>query len=90
MLAQIVKWLLLTVFLLDNLIANKQVLADDGPQPPPPIAFTNVNTLSAGSAFTIKCNMPDNYTIGNKQFIMYFGNTISNSWFSEYFMSGKH
>ncbi|KAH9402923.1 hypothetical protein TYRP_015687, partial [Tyrophagus putrescentiae] len=67
-----VKWFSLTIFLLFNLIANNQVLADGGPKPPPPIASTNVSTVSAGSAFTMKCEMPDNYTIGKEQFDMSF------------------
>ncbi len=73
MLAQNVQWLFL-VFLLFVIyvIAFEQMLADIIIQPPPPIASTNVSTVSAGSAFTMKCKMPDNYTIGNKTFYINF------------------
>ncbi len=43
----VVKWFSLTIFLFFNFITNNQVLADSGPQPPPPIASTNVSTVSA-------------------------------------------
>ncbi len=73
MFVQVLKWSSLMTFLNVQLIASNQVLANTGPQPPPPIASTNVSIVSAGSAFTMKCQIPDNYTIGNEQFDMYFG-----------------
>ncbi len=83
-----VKWFSITIFLFFNLIANNQVLADKGPQPPPPIASTNVSTVSAGSAFTMKCEMPDNYTIGKEVFAMNFRYNINGD-IADYTIPGK-
>lgn len=88
MLAKIVKLLLLVVFLFVHFIDHKHVLADSGPQPPPPIAFTNVSIVSTGSTFTMKCQMPDNYTIGKEQLDMYFRYIITGS-FTRYTIPGK-
>ncbi|KAH9399758.1 hypothetical protein TYRP_017750, partial [Tyrophagus putrescentiae] len=63
---------------------GQSVSAELGPQPPPPIASTNVSTVLAGSAFTMKCEMPNNYIIGNEAFTMKFVNNISISDFAYY------
>ncbi len=89
MLTQIVKWLSLVVFFFVHLIVFKKVSAELGPQPPPPIASTNVSTVLAGSAFTMKCEMPNNYIIGNEAFTMKFVNNISISDFAYYHLPGK-
>ena len=89
MLDQIVKWMSLVIFLFVYFIAKKQVLAEDELRPPPPTAYANVSTVSAGSAFTIKCEMPKNYTIGKETFYMFFVHNISKVWFTYYYLPGK-
>ena len=89
MFVQIVNRLTLPIFLFVQLTAYKQVLADDAPRPPPSIASTNVSTVLAGNAFTLKCAMPNNFTIGNKIFQIYFYNNITEAYFSYYVIRGK-
>ncbi len=87
--AKIVKWLFLVVFLVViYVIASEQVSADAGLHPPPPTASTNVRTVSAGSAFTIKCQMPDNYIIEREIFEMNFFYDINGN-IARYTIPGK-
>lgn len=89
MFVQINRLTLPIFFLFVQLTAYKQVLADDAPRPPPSIASTNVSTVLAGNAFTLKCAMPNNFIIGNKIFQMYFYNNITEAYFSYYLIRGK-
>ncbi len=85
---QVLSMLKLLIFLFVQLIANNQVLADAGLHPPPPTASTNVRTVSAGSAFTIKCQMPDNYIIEREIFEMNFFYDINGN-IARYTIPGK-
>ncbi len=65
-------WFVLLIVFVIKLNELNHILADDGPKPPTPTASTNVSTVAMGSAFTMKCEMPANYTIGVDIFFVSF------------------
>ncbi len=88
MFVYITNCLVLLIVLVIKLNKLEHVLAEDGPKPPTPTASTNVSTVKMGSAFTVKCEMPAGYTIGDKDFEIFFGYNITGD-IAKYTLLGK-